>query len=360
MNCNVIKDLMVLYASGECSDESKALIREHVETCPGCRAIWTSIESDELTAVVETEKETEFQQVTKEIKKRNWRKIFKRTVACTLILALVLSTAGIMYIRWDNAGHCNVFTGNIVYWNEEEPRTEGDAVFTYQGQDYIALSPTQGEIGDQLFDGNAQEYLGVGTCWEDISKDRSKAAFNVQSEWASPWADLILENNRVTLYTVGSDVEENMYICTRFGYVYVPMESKGKVLDYYNDEANYTWTVSEFIDVPLSDPNPEEHTVERDDIPVTLTREDVKDMKTMFALEETVAINEEEALDLHYIRLSMTSKDGVLRASMGLKKIDGQWSAIGEEEQTGPNEYYYTSLKLPKSIGDKIDAALAQ
>ena len=60
MNCSIIKDLMVLYASGECSEESKAAIQEHIKTCPACREIWETMESGSLEIAVEEEKETEF------------------------------------------------------------------------------------------------------------------------------------------------------------------------------------------------------------------------------------------------------------------------------------------------------------
>lgn len=38
MNCNVIDDLLPLYADECCSDETKALVEDHVGSCPRCKA----------------------------------------------------------------------------------------------------------------------------------------------------------------------------------------------------------------------------------------------------------------------------------------------------------------------------------
>ncbi len=37
MNCKVIQDLLILYNDGFCSDESRALVETHLQTCEACR-----------------------------------------------------------------------------------------------------------------------------------------------------------------------------------------------------------------------------------------------------------------------------------------------------------------------------------
>ena len=359
MNCNIIKDLMVLYASGECSDESKAAILEHVAQCPGCREIWETMETDVLEKTYEAEKETEFQLVTKEIRKRNWSKIFRRTLACTAVVCLVMFSAGVILMRLDNAGTEDVVTGDIVYWIEDEQWQEGDAVFSHGGQEYISLSPEKGEIGDQLFDGNAKSYFRISSYWEILFEERSRAAFNVQSEWASPWADLTLDNNRVTMYDAGSAIEEKLYVSTREADLFFPVESKEKVLEYYNDEANYTWNLSERIEAPITDPHPEANTYERENLDPGFTSKDILVLKNIFAAQETISVKEDYS-KLRYVNLHMQSKDGVLGVHMSIEQIDGQWYAVGESYYETNGDQYNKMLKLPESIGDKIDAALAQ
>ena len=359
MNCNIIKDLMVLYASSECSDESKAAILEHVAQCPGCREIWETMEAGALEDACEEEKETEFQQVTKEIKKRNWRKILKRTLACTAVVSLVMFTAGVILMRLDNAGWEDVITGDIVYWNEDEQWEEGDPLFSHVGQDYIALSPERKEIGNQMFGGDAEDYFRISSNWETLFKNRSRAAFNVQSEWASPWADLTLENNRVTMYDAGSAIEEKLYVSTRKADLFFPVESKEKVLEYYNDEANYTWKLSEHIEASITDPHPEANTYERENLDPGFTSKDILVLKNTFDAQETISVKEDYS-KLRYVNLHMQSKDGVLGVHMSIEQIDGQWYAVGESYYETNGDQYNKMLKLPESIGDKIDAALAQ
>ena len=38
MECNIIRDLLPIYADGLESEESRALIEAHLEGCPDCRA----------------------------------------------------------------------------------------------------------------------------------------------------------------------------------------------------------------------------------------------------------------------------------------------------------------------------------
>jgi len=37
-SCEVIRDLLPLYHDGVCSKDSRALVEEHLKTCPACRA----------------------------------------------------------------------------------------------------------------------------------------------------------------------------------------------------------------------------------------------------------------------------------------------------------------------------------
>ena len=45
MNCNVIQDVMILYTDDCCSEESKALVEEHLKNCPTCQKTYEEIRS---------------------------------------------------------------------------------------------------------------------------------------------------------------------------------------------------------------------------------------------------------------------------------------------------------------------------
>ena len=38
LSCQVVRDLLPLYHDGVCSKDSRALVEEHLKTCPACRA----------------------------------------------------------------------------------------------------------------------------------------------------------------------------------------------------------------------------------------------------------------------------------------------------------------------------------
>lgn len=48
MKCNVIQDLMMLYADGCCSEDSKAIVEEHVKSCESCKKAF-----EELSAPID-------------------------------------------------------------------------------------------------------------------------------------------------------------------------------------------------------------------------------------------------------------------------------------------------------------------
>ncbi len=50
MNCNVIQDLMILYTDGCCSEESKALVAEHLKNCPECQRAFEEMRSVPLVS----------------------------------------------------------------------------------------------------------------------------------------------------------------------------------------------------------------------------------------------------------------------------------------------------------------------
>jgi phage head maturation protease len=48
-NCEIIRDLIPLCAEGLCSDDSKALIEEHIRTCEECRKLYEEIKGGYTT-----------------------------------------------------------------------------------------------------------------------------------------------------------------------------------------------------------------------------------------------------------------------------------------------------------------------
>lgn len=50
MECNVVKDLIPLYIDNCCSEESVKLVKEHIESCQSCKALYESMKTPAMAA----------------------------------------------------------------------------------------------------------------------------------------------------------------------------------------------------------------------------------------------------------------------------------------------------------------------
>lgn len=83
-DCGIVKDLLPLYAEDLASEESSAFVKEHLDTCESCRAVF-----DALKAPVEpAESVAPLRAVRRAVKKRGW--LIAGLIAC-LVAALLLS-----------------------------------------------------------------------------------------------------------------------------------------------------------------------------------------------------------------------------------------------------------------------------
>lgn len=89
-NCDVVKDLLPLYADGGCSAKTAKLIRKHLDMCKDCRAYLKSVKKQNVKSVNYEipESHPDYKALSKKIRRR-------RTV-CTSVIAsaLLLLAAG--------------------------------------------------------------------------------------------------------------------------------------------------------------------------------------------------------------------------------------------------------------------------
>ena len=89
-NCDVIRDLLPLYADGCCREGSKALVEAHLTECAGCRTAF-----EEMTGqlpLAEEPPEPEAAPAEKVLKK-GMKKVRRRWIASTLVTVLVVALA---------------------------------------------------------------------------------------------------------------------------------------------------------------------------------------------------------------------------------------------------------------------------
>ena len=96
MNCDIIRDLLPLYADNLASEESSRQIEEHTAHCPACKKLL-----HEMTAPLEPEPVDEEQRAM-EILQKHYKKQRRKTVLtwAAALLAVVLVIWGAMEIRY--------------------------------------------------------------------------------------------------------------------------------------------------------------------------------------------------------------------------------------------------------------------
>lgn len=86
MNCNIVKDLIPLYIDGCCSEESKKIVKEHIENCTSCKQLF-----DEMNAPTDIISTAEAPTTLKRIK--DWKASVLQSVL--LFFSFGLITIGV-------------------------------------------------------------------------------------------------------------------------------------------------------------------------------------------------------------------------------------------------------------------------
>ena len=149
--CGVIRDLLPLYAENLASEESAALLREHLETCAQCREY---LETLKAPAAPESDSRAPMERLKKELRRRRWR--------AASLAALVVFTALFAVLA-------RLISEEPVAYDPALLRVEG--LEPYDPAEEHALSvtlhqdvPTEGERSALVLS-RAQEVTGVKSEW---------------------------------------------------------------------------------------------------------------------------------------------------------------------------------------------------
>ena len=116
LNCNVVYDLLPLYLDGLCSEESKRMVEEHIESCVECRKALENMKRD-ITILEDTDVE-----VIKKVKRRIWIEKIVVVFVVLFIVANILFIGGI-HLLSDQVSMKDMITADNVYIEED---TNGD------------------------------------------------------------------------------------------------------------------------------------------------------------------------------------------------------------------------------------------
>ena len=109
INCNVIQDILTLYIDDSVSDDTKALVEEHLQNCEGCRRLYNELTEDMMVPV-------EIKDDNKEVKElQNFKRFLLRKrirIILFSVVGTVICLAGIIgymnqhitYINYKDSG----------------------------------------------------------------------------------------------------------------------------------------------------------------------------------------------------------------------------------------------------------------
>ena len=132
--CEVIRDLLPLYADQICSEDTHALIEDHLRTCPQCREILENLRYSSQEVSEERIKETE---LARRIMKKARRKVWLRSITALVLTLLIVCFA--------------VLTINEIAARNTFPRR-----WSYTG---IDMQITAGKIAKLLKNGETEQLL---------------------------------------------------------------------------------------------------------------------------------------------------------------------------------------------------------
>ena len=71
VDCDVIRDLLPLYADKACSEKSRAMVEEHLQECPACRDTVSMLLETEIEDTLHHEKESVIQYGARQFRRRS-------------------------------------------------------------------------------------------------------------------------------------------------------------------------------------------------------------------------------------------------------------------------------------------------
>ena len=146
INCNVIQDILTLYIDDSVSDDTKALVEEHLQNCEGCRRLYNELQEEIMVPV-------EIKGDNKEIKElQNFKRFLLRKRIRTILLSVV--------------GSVICLAGIIVYMNQHityiNYKDAGITIYKEDSDSVYYKTEIRGNYSQEVF---LDEETGVGTIY---------------------------------------------------------------------------------------------------------------------------------------------------------------------------------------------------
>ena len=173
LSCKVIEDMLPMYYDCICSDESAALVEEHLKECPQCSRILTDLQSgleisqntvDDLKPLVELQSEW------KKEKRRSAKKGACITIAVVVALFVVLT--GIWYLGY--AVRYDKLAGKLEKVNDATAAMTTAGHYLEHGN-YVVVLKKPGFLGDGGFvhiGDREGMVIFLNEAWEEIGQNK--------------------------------------------------------------------------------------------------------------------------------------------------------------------------------------------
>lgn len=177
MNCDVIRDLLPMYADGEASEASRRAIEEHTAGCPACKKLLT-----DMCMPMEPEPEDRERQILEKLRKKQRRKTF--FFWTTILLALIIAVWGVLEAR---------FSGELIY----AASTDQEAIL----KEMPALDLTGEELA------LSRTILDIPLIRDALSGDLQKSTTLDTGMLSGELASILPENGRFTeVFVMGPSI----------------------------------------------------------------------------------------------------------------------------------------------------------
>ena len=134
IDCRVIGDLLPLYADESCSDASRALVDDHLKTCPRCRETLARMKSEQFLPAAQVIDPPAVADYAQKVKHRRQKRGTCLTVG-VIALIVLLSLAAAAWMNLVRAQHpyipvveesvCNLAAGEVRCGADRESSPKG-------------------------------------------------------------------------------------------------------------------------------------------------------------------------------------------------------------------------------------------
>ena len=146
MNCEIVRDLLPLYADGLCSEESRKAMEEHLKTCRECRELLAQVQETAKTAPVDAEAPAaeatgegdvlrDISREWKRQKRRSWRRGILLGMALLLALALLAKPLLLGYLQTGSMGTETDMAGDLLCGYNRLTGEAFAAVYEWDGRE---------------------------------------------------------------------------------------------------------------------------------------------------------------------------------------------------------------------------------